>query len=814
MASPSLLLRWSWRDLKSHWVKVLVIALVIGIGTGAFAGLSSSANWRRASNRASVELLNMYDLRVRLATGSTVATGSMTAAAATIAHADWISGAEERLVEPIQVDASHDGDTVLVPGVIVGADVADGGPHINGWYVGSGRGLTAADAGEPRVLLEYGFANHNDLPAEGTIVVSGGRELAYTGWAMTPEFFITVPENSSSFAQGTYAPLLTSLQTAQELAGLPGAVNDLVVTITPDADRDVVAAELESALGSALPAGFTVTTREEDPSYRILFEDVDNDQEFYNVFAFLIFAGAVAAAFNLISRLAESQRREIGIAMALGIPPRRIALRTLLVGAEVAFLGIVFGVAVGTLIGQGMRAVLVDFLPLPVWITDFQWGLFLWVALAGFLVPLAATAYPVWRAVRVRPIEAIRTGHLASRGGGLAPVVQRIHLPGDTFDQMPFRNLMRAPRRSLLTAVGIAAVMAVIVGFFGALDSFVTTLDHGAAEIEGTSPDRVIVQLDGIDLVTSPDIAAIDTAATVGEAVPVLELGGTVSAGDESFDLLIDVMDLGNDVYRPTIVAGAAGPGTEGLVLAEGAADDLGVGVGDTVTLTHPFRTGPTTFTLVDTEVRVAATHPNPFRFVSYLDQSQAGLFGAAGLVNVVDVTPAPDATSDDVIRELFTFDGVASVQKASAAADELDELLAQFIGILQIVGFAVLILAVLIAFNSASIAVEERAREYATMFAYGVPVRTALRMAVVENGVIGVVATVFGFAGGMGILWWFINSLAAETIPDISLELMVSPATLVAVVAVGVAAVALAPLFTARRLRRMDLPGTLRIME
>jgi putative ABC transport system permease protein len=608
--------------------------------------------------------------------------------------------------------------------------------------------------------------------------------------------------------------LLTSLQTAQELAGLPGAVNDLVVTITPDADRDVVAAELESALGSALPAGFTVTTREEDPSYRILFEDVDNDQEFYNVFAFLIFAGAVAAAFNLISRLAESQRREIGIAMALGIPPRRIALRTLLVGAEVAFLGIVFGVAVGTLIGQGMRAVLVDFLPLPVWITDFQWGLFLWAALAGFLVPLAATAYPVWRAVRVRPIEAIRTGHLASRGGGLAPVVQRIHLPGDTFDQMPFRNLMRAPRRSLLTAVGIAAVMAVIVGFFGAIDSFVTTLNHGAAEIEGTSPDRVIVQLDGIDLVTSPDIAAIDTAATVGEVVPVLELGGTVSSGDESFDLLIDVMDLGNDVYRPTIVAGAAEPGTEGLVLAEGAADDLGVAVGDTVTLTHPFRTGPTTFTLVDTEIRVAATHPNPFRFVSYLDQSQADLFGAAGLVNVVEVTPAPGATSDDVIRELFTLDGVASVQKALTAADELDELLAQFIGILQIVGFAVLILAVLIAFNSASIAVEDRAREYATMFAYGVPVRTALRMAVVENGVIGVVATVFGFAGGMGILWWFINSLAAETIPDISLELMVSPATLVAVVAVGVAAVALAPLFTARRLRRMDLPGTLRIME
>jgi len=72
----------------------------------------------------------------------------------------------------------------------------------------------------------------------------------------------------------------------------------------------------------------------------------------------------------------------------------------------------------------------------------------------------------------------------------------------------------------------------------------------------------------------------------------------------------------------------------------------------------------------------------------------------------------------------------------------------------------------------------------------------------------------VFGFAGGMGILWWFVNSLASETMPDISFELVVSPTTLVAVVVVGVAVVALAPLFTARRMRRMDLSGTLRIME
>ena len=45
-------LRWSWRDLRSHWIAVTAIALVLAIGTGVYAGLGSTAEWRRQSNDA------------------------------------------------------------------------------------------------------------------------------------------------------------------------------------------------------------------------------------------------------------------------------------------------------------------------------------------------------------------------------------------------------------------------------------------------------------------------------------------------------------------------------------------------------------------------------------------------------------------------------------------------------------------------------------------------------------------------------------------------------------------------------------------
>lgn len=810
MSDWILLLRWSWRDLRKYWVKVIAIALVIGIGTGSYAGLTSTANWRRESNAASLDLLNMYDLRFELAGDSSLPAGELERVVAGIDHDDWVLATEERLVRPTQVDASTVSETLLVPGLLVGADVSNGGPEVNGWYVETGTALSAADAGEPVVLLDYGFVFHNDLAPSGPITLSGGAELTYAGSAMTPEFFLVVPENTSTFAQGTYAGVFTSLETAQELAGMEGAVNDLIVTVTADADRDVVATEIGQAIGT-LGVGVDVMTKEEDPSYRILVEDVENDQEMFSIFAVLIFVGAVMGAFNLITRLSEAQRREIGISMALGLPPRKIALRPLLVGAQIALLGVVFGVLVGVLIGQLMRSVLVSFLPLPVWITDFQWSLFFWVAVVGFVVPFFAAAYPVWRAVRVKPIEAIRTGHLAARGGGLAPLLKRIPIPGDTFAQLPFRNLLRAPRRAVLTTLAIAAVMAVLVGFLGSIDSFLGAIDRGSAAIEGESPNRLVVTLEGVLPADDPGVEAIADADSVGDTFATLQIGAR-AAGDEDIDLLIEILNLDNGLWQPAIVGDTSGEG--GLILAEAAADDLGVVVGETVVVTHPVRTGPTTFALSQSEIVVSGLHENPLRFAAYMDESGLELVNAVGLANVVYANPAPGYETGDVQRELFSLDAVSSAEKASAAADQLDELMAQFVGILQAVAFFVLLLAVLMAFNSASISFEERQREHATMFAYGVKVRKALRMAVVENTVIGVAATVIGFFGGLWMVWWVVNVTARETMPDIGLVVELSPTTLVTVIVLGILAVAMAPLFTARRMRHMDLPGTLRVME
>ena len=126
----------------------------------------------------------------------------------------------------------------------------------------------------------------------------------------------------------------------------------------------------------------------------------------------------------------------------------------------------------------------------------------------------------------------------------------------------------------------------------------------------------------------------------------------------------------------------------------------------------------------------------------------------------------------------------------------------------------AVIALALVIAYNTASINMDERRREHATMFAYGLPVRSVLGMAVVESALLGVIATLLGLVGGYLLLQWVVAVLIPNTIPDLGVDVVIKPVTLATAVLLGVVAVAVAPVFTVLRLRRMDVPSNLRVME
>jgi putative ABC transport system permease protein len=811
MSSRVLWLRWSWRDLRARWAQVCALAAVIALGTGSYAALLSTSAWRTQSNDASFALLHTHDLRVALAPGSTVRQGSLLALLRGLPHASDVTGARERLIVPTQVAAPKG---VLGPGELVGTGPGPG-PAVDAVHVSAGESLPAAGGGMPAVILDRGFARQNGLPGSGMLRVAGGTQVRYTGIGQSPEYFMGGGGGGSGGAtvflsQKTYAVLFTTLAAAQRLAGAPGRVNDLVLTLRPGS-LAAVQRELKDALAAVRPpVSATVSTRADIPSYRVLYDDIKGDAEMWRVIAVLLLAGAAFAALNLTTRVAEAQRREIGIGMALGVRPWLLAVRPLLFAAQVALIGVAFGAGVGYLVGIPLARVFQDLLPLPVWRTPFQGGTFAQAAVIGFVLPFAAAAWPVWRAVRVQPVQAIRVGHLAARGNGLAGLLRWLRLPGRGYRQIPLRNVLRTPRRSALTLLGIAAAIATLVTIVGLLDTFRATLDDASAGLLRTAADRVTVSLDSYYPAAGAVVNQVRALPQAGQVQAGLLVPGTVRSQGRSVDVAAEVLPDGA-AWTPRLSVGRL---DGGLVLSRKAAADLGARVGTVVTLRHPQAVGGGLRT-ADSPVRVAGIDPSPMRVYAYLDPATAApLFGLPRMTNLLTVLPSAGHSAADLQRALLDVPHVASAQSVRAATDGLRASLDQFTGILNVAAGVALLLVLLIAFNTASVGTDERSREHATMMAFGLPPRTVLGMTATESVLIGVLGTATGVAAGYGLLTWLTATTIAGVMPEIGVTAALSAGTIAAAVFLGTAAVAAAPLFTLRRLRRTDIPATLRVVE
>ena len=816
MSDAGLWLRWTLRDLRARWPQVAAIALIIALGSGVYSSLLGTLEWRRASYDASYSALHMYDLRFSPAAGAYVDARELAAIPQGIAHASSIDGSSTRLLGATQINASGNDHTVLTPGRIVGID-RDGSPQVSQVAGMQGRALRATDAGKDVVVLDrhYGEANH--LPATGTLQLSGGRQVRYVGQGISPDYFVVIGDRDTVVTPNSFGILFTSLPTAQRLLGRPGQANDLVVTVRPGRDRALVQREISAALARTFPnMGFTVATKEQNVGRQQLYNDINGDREVFTIFALLVLSGAVFGAFNLVTRIIEAQRREIGIGMSLGAPTPTIAARPLLVATEIAMLGAVLGIGVGLLINSAFLSLMQSWIPLPIWRTRFEASIFLRGAALGFFLPLLATVYPIMRAVRVTPIEAIRTGYLAgrARGIGFATRLGGLPMPGRSVGRLPFRNVARSPRRSALTVLGIGGTIAVLVALLGVVDGMYRTIDDTEHAVAGSTPDRVTVALDSFYPVTSPTLAGIAATPGVAAHEVQLRLPGTLRQGKTSFDVYVTLAPYATGaVWSPPISSGSLHSTVPSIVLTRKGAHDLHVSVGGSVTLRHPRREG-VSYRYVESRLPVSAITDLPTRATAFMDLRFASLMQLQGIVNTMSVVPKSNVSSDQLERRLFGRAGVASVEPVSSLTRSVRQTLQDRLDILTVVEAVMVLLALLIAFNTTSISFDERAREHATMLAFGMPVSAVMALAVIESVIVGVVGTALGIVGGRLLVTWFITGVLPRSIPDLALTNVVASSTYIAALVLGVLAVAVAPLLSTRKLARMSIPDTLRLME
>jgi len=72
----------------------------------------------------------------------------------------------------------------------------------------------------------------------------------------------------------------------------------------------------------------------------------------------------------------------------------------------------------------------------------------------------------------------------------------------------------------------------------------------------------------------------------------------------------------------------------------------------------------------------------------------------------------------------------------------------------------------------------------------------------------------VIGLGAGYGLLAWLTATTIGGVMPEIGVTAVLSAGTVAAALLLGAGTVAAAPLFTLRRLRSIDVPSALRVVE
>lgn len=185
---------------------------------------------------------------------------------------------------------------------------------------------------------------------------------------------------------------------------------------TTDMDR---APQIAAKLVSVLPSGLYAT--DWSRQNRTWFAAVQVEKRMMGIILFLI---VLVGAFGLVSTLVmtvKEKQSDIAILRTLGASRASIMSIFVVEGTIVGLVGVLSGVAAGLLIAENVGAIVsaiesmlgVEFLPQEIYFissmpSDPRMSDIVPIAVLSFLLSLAATLYPSWRASKIHPAEALR----------------------------------------------------------------------------------------------------------------------------------------------------------------------------------------------------------------------------------------------------------------------------------------------------------------------------------------------------------------------------------------------------------------------
>ena len=324
--------------------------------------------------------------------------------------------------------------------------------------------------------------------------------------------------------------------------------------------------------------GFPAVGRARQESNYIVTEEMEQLRSWATVVP-LIFLSVSAFLLNVVlSRLVSLQRPEIATLKAIGYGDWEIGLHFLKLVSVFVLVGAMLGVALGAVLGRGLTGLYTDVFHFPI----FSFHVSLHVVFAATAVSLLAAvvgaAAAVRQVVRLTPAEAMRPPApavyrpLLSERLGLAGFISQA-------GRMVLRELERRPLRLVLSALGVAAAIAILVVGRMSGDAIDYLLD-----VQFQRAWREQLSVSFRDPVPDRAVRALGRLPGVRRAEGVRAVAATARVGHLTRDVVVLGYEDDGQLRRVVDRHGRPVPlPTRGALASAQLATVLGARVGDTV---------------------------------------------------------------------------------------------------------------------------------------------------------------------------------------------------------------------------------------
>ena len=392
--------------------------------------------------------------------------------------------------------------------------------------------------------------------------------------------------------------------------------------------------------------------------------------------------------------------------------------------------------------------------------------------------------------------------------------------------RLTLRGVLARKFRILLTILAVVSGVAFVSGAFILTDSVKGAINNLFEELRGDVDleirstiafgDAARAQRDPVPVSIIEDIEGIDgvrlvEANIIRESTIIKENGDPLQTSGPAFGISWNGPD---GLDGRTLLEGAIPAKAGEVAIDKASAEWAGFVIGDTVTIVGP--TGKDDFVLVGL-TGTGSTSGGGGASVSAFDPVTANEFlGADNKADSIYVGVTPEASRDDVQRAIAdvladAYEVIPGEQSAKETAGAINEIIDIFGKVL--LGFAAISLFVsaFLIFNTFAIIVSQRLRELALLRAVGASTRQIHQMIVGEGLVVGIIATVLGLLGGLGVAKGITALFNAAGAAFPAADLLISSRTIMLSVFIGIGVTVAAAIVPALRAGRIPPVAAMR---